>query len=227
MMLLEIQVSEEPKTEKQIVIHSLESTPLHFPEPSKFVDKKYAEKTRGVIQKNGVRDNSGKTALNTKGLQHALVTDIVGAKKFYNRLSKKDKFQVGKERYVRTPALKRELDERIEKPYDAKKIEQMKENERCLTALRDNSDSQTQRALEESKIRSEQKHLKSRKIKRDNVTECQLSDPGTPLEPDAHAHHEERKADDPDLALDLDNIKIANKEPHKKHHKDEKQINYE
>ncbi len=103
----------------------------------------------------------------------------------------------------------------------------MKDNERCLTALRDNSDSQTQRALQESKIRSEQKHLKSRKIKRDGIEECQLSEPGTPLEPDAHAHHEVRRADDPDLALDLDNIKIANKEAHKQHHKEEKKIDFE
>ncbi len=111
----------EEKIENQLVIHSLESTPLNFPKPSEFVDKIYSDKTRNVIQKNGVRDNGGKTALNTKGLQHTLSTDAVGAKKFYNELPEKDKFKVGKERYVRTPALKRELDERIEKPHDPKK----------------------------------------------------------------------------------------------------------
>ena len=220
-------MSDEKESKNQVVVHSLESTPLNFPAPSEYVDKKYADKTRNIIQQNGVRDENGKTALNTRGLQHTLSTDAVGAKKFYNRLPEKDKFKVGQERYVRTPALKRELDERIEKPFDVQKIEQMKENERCLTALRDNPDSQTQRALQESKIRSEQKYLKKRKIERDNVQECQLSPAGTPLEPDAHAHHDERRADDPDLALDLDNIKIANKDAHTQHHRDEKKIDYE
>lgn len=225
MLLLVIKMCDKSKDKNQIIIHTLESTPLNFPEQSKFVDKEYAQKTRDIIQQNGVRDNDGKTALNTKGLTHTLCTDTVGAKKFYNKLPDKDKFKVGNERYVRTPALKKELDERIEKPFDAKKIEQMKENERCLTALRDNAESRTIRGINESNNRSGQKFLKKRKIERDNITKCQLS--GVPLEPDAHAHHDERRADNPDLALDLDNIKIVNKEPHKKHHKDENDIDYD
>lgn len=213
------------KAPKQVVVHSLESTPLDFPEPSIFVEPEYAQKTREVIQANSVRDNDGKTALNAKALPHALCTDIVGAKKFFNRLPNKDKFKVGNDRFVRTPALKRELDERIEKPYDAKKIEQMKENERCLTALRDNSESLRIRALNESKIRNEQRYLKKRKLEQDNITTCQHS--GEPLEPDAHAHHKERRADNPDLALDLDNIEIVNPSPHKEHHKKESDIDFE
>lgn len=225
MLLLVMQMSDNQKDKNEVVVHSLESTPLKFPEPSKFVEEAYAEKIRGVIQKNGVRDNDGKTALNTKGLQHTLCTDSVGAKKFYRRLPEKDKFKVGGERYVRTPALKRELDERIEKPYDATKIEQMKENERCLTALRDNSDSQTLRTLNESRSRREQRYLKQRKIERDDISACEHT--GAPLEPDAHAHHKERRADNPDLALDLDNIEILNNEPHKEHHRKEKDIDYD
>lgn len=209
----------------QMVIHSLESVPLNFPEPSEFVEKNYAEKTRNIIQQHGVRDSYGKTALNAKGLQHTLCTDSVGAKKFYNRLPDADKFKVGNERYVRTPALKRELDERIEKPFDAQKIEQMKENERCLAALRDNSESQIQRALNESKIRSGQKSLKKLKIAQDNITVCEHT--GAPLQPNAHAHHKERRADNPDLALNLDNIEVVNPEPHEEHHRKENEIGYD
>lgn len=209
----------------QIVIHSLSSTPLNFPAPSEFVGKDYAEKTRSIIQQHGVRDSEGKTALNARGLQHTLCTDSVGAKKFYNRLPDADKFKVGDERYVRVPALKRELDERIEKPFDAKKVEQMKENERCLIALRDNSESQRARALNESKIRSGQRSLKQQKIARDNVTACEHS--GAPLQPNAHAHHKERRADNPDLALNLDNIEVVNPEPHEEHHRKENKIDFD
>ena len=218
-------MSDDPKENNQIVINPIKSTPLDFPEPSEFIDKKYALKTRQVIQENGVYDDKGKTALNTRALPHLLCTDIVGAKKFYNRLPDEDKFKYGKDRFVKTPAVKRALDERIEKPYDAKKTEQMRENERCLTALRDNSRSRTQRALNENKIRNEQKYLKQRKIERDNITECQIS--GETLEPDAHAHHDERRADNPDLALDLDNIKVVNKGTHFAHHEKEKGEDYE
>lgn len=225
MMLHLVITMTDKKKDTEIAIYSLESTPLNFPEPSEFVKEEYAEKTRTTIQKNGVRDYKGKTALNAKGLRHTLCTDELGAKKFYNRLPEKDKFKVGAEKYVKTPALKRELDERIEKPYDAQKIENMKENERCLTALRDNTESRTQRSIQESKIRKEQRNLKKRKIGLDNITKCQKS--GEPLEKDAHAHHKERRADDPDLALDLNNIEIVNDKPHKQHHKEEKDIDYD
>ncbi|MDA8453684.1 hypothetical protein M4R22_02795 [Acidovorax sp. GBBC 3334] len=208
-----------------IVVHSLATTPLAFPTASEFVDKDFSKKTREIIQEYGVRESDGKTALNAKGLQHTLCTDSVGAKKFYNRLPESDKYRVGDDRFVRTPALKRELDERIEKPYDAQKIEQLKENERCLTALRDNIESQRQRAINESKIRAGQRLLKSKKIDRDNISECEHS--GAPLQADAHAHHKERRADNPDLALDLDNIEIVNPSPHEAHHKKERGITYE
>jgi len=207
-----------------IVIHSLENTPLNFPKPSEFVTEDFAKKARDCIQKYGVRDGNGKTAVNARALKVALRTDDVGAKKFYNRLPEKDKFKDGNERYVRTPVLKRELDERIEKPHDAKKIEEMKEVERCLTALRDNYESQRQRALSESNIRSGQRFLKGEKIARDNITECEHS--GLPLEPNAHAHHKERRADDPDLALDLNNIEVVNPMPHEEHHRQEKKIEF-
>jgi hypothetical protein len=101
----------------------------------------------------------------------------------------------------------------------------MRENERCLTALRDNSKARTRRALNESKIRYEQRFLKQRKVERDNIRECQFS--GEPLEPNAHAHHDVRRADNPDLALDLDNIRVGNPKPHVAHHEKEKEEDYE
>ena len=210
---------------KPVAVFSLESTPLKFPSRSEFVTEDFAEKARYSIQKYGVRDGNGKTALNAKALKVVLRTDDVGAKKFYNRLPDADKFKDGNERYVRTPALKRELDERLEKPYDAKKTEEMKEAERCLTALRDNSESLRQRALGESNIRSGQRFLKNEKIARDNITACEHS--GLPLESSAHAHHKVRRADNPDLALDLNNIEVVNPTPHEEHHRQEKKIDFE
>lgn len=209
----------------QIAISSVESTPLDFPPPSAFVTEDYAVKVRAAIQKYGVYEDDGKTAVRVAALPDLLSTDLVGAKKFYNGLLNADKFKDGRERYVRTPALKREVNERIEKAFDAKKIEQLRETESCLSALRDNSKSRTIRSLAEVEIRVGQKLLKQQKIERDNITACERT--GEPLEPNAQAHHKIRKADDPDQALNLDNIEVMNANPHVAHHANERKIDFD
>ncbi|EPJ5553688.1 TPA: hypothetical protein ACSQMU_005252 [Pseudomonas aeruginosa] len=209
----------------EITVTSLKSTPLDFPSPTEFVDKAHAKRVRTAIQQDGVYDENGKTALGVPALPVVLGTDVVGAKKFYNNLPDEDKFKIGNDRYVKTPALGREIDERIEKAYDAPKIEQLIESGRCLEALRDNSKSRTVRSLNESANRAGQKNLKKQKIARDDVTACQKT--GMPLEPDAQAHHSVRRADDPDLALDLDNIEVVNKAAHAEHHEQEKNLEYD
>jgi len=217
-------VTDESKS-TQIAIFSVESTPLDFPPPSAFVTEDYAMKVRAAIQKYGVYEGNGKTAVHVAALQDMLSTDLVGAKKFYNGLPNADKFKDGHERYVRTPALKREYTERIEKAFDAKKIEQYREADSCLSALRDNPTSRTIRGIAEVEIRAGQKHLKQQKIERDNITACERT--GEPLEPNAHAHHKIRKADDPDQALNLDNIEVMNEDPHVAHHANERKIDFD
>lgn len=149
--------------EAQITITSLESTPLDFPNAGEFVDKEHAETVRKAIQQHGVYDDKGKTALGTPALPVVLGTDTVGAKKFYNNLPDEDKFKVGNKRFVRTPALRRAIDERIEKFYDVVKNEKLIESNRCLEALRDNSKSRIRRILNESTNRSAQRNLKKKK----------------------------------------------------------------
>jgi 5-methylcytosine-specific restriction endonuclease McrA len=209
----------------QISVTSLKSTPLKFPNPGEFVDREHADAVREAIQQHGVYDEKGKTALGTPALHTVLGTDPLGAKKFYNKLPDKDKFKIGGDRFVRTPALSREINERIEKSFDAVKNEQLIESDRCLGALRDNPDSRTLRLLNESANRSGQRTLKRQKIARDGISACQKT--GEPLEPDAQAHHIVRRADDPDLALNLDNIEIVNKAAHAEHHNQERKIEYE
>lgn len=225
MMLILGSIMTDESESSQIVVSFLESTPLDFPPPSEFVDTEHASKTRLAIQENGVYEGSGKTAIRVAALPQILSTDVVGAKRFFNNLPNKDKFKNGKDRFVRTPALKRELDDRIEKGFDAKKIEQLRESERCLAALRDNIKSRTIRGLAESANRAGQKGLKKKKIERDNIDACERT--GEPLASNAQAHHKIRRSDDPDLALDLDNIEILNEAVHAAHHADERKIEFE
>ncbi|ELA7316195.1 hypothetical protein Q9Y10_002607 [Vibrio alginolyticus] len=203
----------------EIVVRRLDTKKLVFPEPSDTVDSKTAKRTRSSIAKHSVMTEDGKTAVNVKAIGHILHTDTVGARGFVSDLDDEDKFSSGGEHYVRTPAVRKEVDERIEKPYDAKKRENLRDSSKCLEIVRDNQESERVRNVGEVNNREGQRHLKDRKIKRDGITNCEHS--GEPLSGDAHAHHRVRRADDPDKALDLDNIEIVNPEHHEEHHRKE------
>ncbi|EOX5558851.1 hypothetical protein ACPSVL_001128 [Yersinia enterocolitica] len=206
---------------QQLVVMPLQKEALQFPAPPETIAPKFADKIHHTIATTAVKTPDGKTALSTKGLATILCTDKVGAKEFYSDLDDADKFIVDRQHYVRTPALKKELDERIEKPYPASKREQLRYNSECLSAVRDNQDSERLRAINEEGIRQQQKTLKQKKIARDGDTHCAHT--GEPLQPNAQAHHKIRRADDPDKALDLDNIEVINPMAHQSHHQKEQE----
>lgn len=207
------------KNEQQLIVMPLEKEALKFPPKPETISHKIAEKVHHTIVSTAVKMPDGKTAVSTKGLATILCTDRVGAKIFYSDLDDDDKFVADRQHYVRTPALKKALDERIEKPYPASKREQLRYHSDCLSAVRDNQDSERLRAIHEEEIRQQQKTLKQKKIAQDGNTHCAFT--GEPLQPDAQAHHKVRRADDPDKALDLNNIDIVNPQPHQTHHQKE------
>ncbi len=208
-------------SKQQLVVTPLQKETLQFPTAPETVAPKIAEKIQHTIASTAVRTQDGKTAVSVKGLATILCTDKVGAKIFYSELDDADKFIVEQQHYVRTPALKKELDERIEKPYSASKREQLRYNSDCLSAVRDNQESERLRAIHEEKIRQQQKTLKQKKIAQDGATHCAHT--GEPLQPNAQAHHKVRRADDPDQALALDNIEVVNPQAHQAHHQKEQQ----
>ncbi|EJE4162870.1 hypothetical protein M3916_002985 [Vibrio parahaemolyticus] len=203
----------------EIVVRSFGTNELLFPEPSETVDPTTAKRTRSCIAKYSVTTDDGKTLVNEKALGHILHTDTIGVRGFVSDLDDEDKFSSGREHYVRTPAVRKEIDERIEKPYDTKKRENLRDSAKCLEIVRDNQESERVRNVREVNNREGQRHLKARKIKRDGITNCEHS--GELLSDNAHAHHRVRRADDPDKALDLDNIEIVNPEHHDEHHRKE------
>ncbi|WP_256853309.1 hypothetical protein [Pantoea sp. Fr+CA_20] len=206
---------------QELVVMPLQKEALQFPVPPETVAPTFVDKIHHTIATTAVKTPEGKTALSTKGLATILCTDKVGAKEFYSDLDDADKFTVNNQHYIRTPALKKELDERIEKPYSAIKREQLRYNSECLSAVRDNQESERLRGVNEEKIRQQQKTLKHKKIARDGDTHCAHT--GELLQADAQAHHKIRRADNPDKALDLDNINVVNPMAHQEHHKKEQE----
>ena len=205
----------------EIVVKPLEIEKLHFPQTPDTVKPRAGEKIKTTIAHCAVRDAEGKTALDIASLPVVLGTDKPGAKRFYSDLENDDKFSAGGRHYVRLPALRKEVDVRIEQPHAADKRERLKHVSDCLSVVRDNPTSEQLRAVNEVAIRRGQKQLKQQKIARDGTTHCEMS--GQPLQPDAEVHHEMRRADNPDLALNLDNLKLVNPQAHKEHHQKEQQ----
>ncbi|WP_367280603.1 hypothetical protein, partial [uncultured Clostridium sp.] len=69
---------------------------------------------------------------------------------------------------------------------------------------------------EADRIAKDRSSITKKKIKENNITQCQLS--GEVFENDARGHHIERVADDPRKARDLENIIVVKDAVHKAIH---------
>lgn len=214
LMILRMTMSDDKKNE--LVIHSASELTLKFPKANEHIPSKEAEQTRNAVATQGAYTPDGKAYVNKKALPKVLATDKKGVNRFVNDLDDEDKMENGPDTFVSAPAVMKEISERIQWPIDTIKKEKLRDSEGCVKALRDAPELDKIREVKESNIRKELPGLKKKKIKAENVTACQVSN--EPLQPDAHAHHIERKADNPSKALDLDNIAVVNPEPHDEIH---------
>lgn len=198
------------------VVHSAKDLTINFPEKNKHISDKEAERNRSLIQDYGAYTNDGRAYIDKNALPHLLSTDKKGGNRFYNNLENQDKLELGDQTLASVSAINKELSERIQEPRDSLQKERLRDSEDCINAFRDAPELEKIREIEESKNRKEQPKLKAKKIKAENITACQLT--GNPLDPDADAHHLERRADKPRKARDLSNIIVANKPPHREVH---------
>ena len=201
-----------------IVVYSAEDLTITFPAPSCHLTEKETSKTRSLIKETSIYTPDSKGYLNTKGLPHLMGTDKKSTNRFYNNLDNVDKFENGAERYASLESVDKEVSKRLQEPRDTLQRERLRDSENCINAFRDAPELEKIREIEESKNRKEQSNLKFKKIRLENIKNCQLS--GEPLEKDAHAHHIERRADKPRLARDLNNIVVANQNPHDEVHRE-------
>lgn len=187
-----------------------------FPDMNEHIDQKQGNKTRNLLQNTSTYDSGGRLLLDNKSLPHLLATDAQGANRFYNDLGDEEKVVDGDKKYASASSVQKELSDRVQEPRDSIQKERYRDTEECIKSLRDSPELEKIREVEESKLRKDQKRLKERKMKAEQINACQAT--GEDLLPNAEAHHIERRADKPRKAGDLANIAIVNPEAHAQIH---------
>lgn len=196
----------------ELILKPATELTLSFPEPHHMI-KDEGKKTRELIKQTGhVDPDTGKVFVDKKSLPHLLATDKAGVNKVYNELDNDDKLEDGERKLVSVPAVQKEISERITEPRDTIQIERLKDSEACLRTLRDAPEIVHARELLESKNRKDFPKVRNKLIKENNITHDECT--GQPLQENPHAHHIERKADNPRKILDTNNIAIVNDDTH-------------
>lgn len=203
---------------KAVVIHEASDLDILFPEKNQYISEREGSKTRKLIKEGGRYTDDGRAYLDRKSLPHIFGTDSAGARRFYNDLDDDDRLEQGSQQMASVASVNKELSERLQEPRDVVVKERLRDAEACINAFRDAPKLEKIRNIEESNIRRDLPKLKDKKVKKENLTECQVT--GEPLGKDAEAHHMDRKADNPRRARDLDNIAIVNLEAHRTIHKE-------
>ncbi len=201
---------------KSLTLRPAKELSPDFPEAIPQLPHTVAVRIREGLRNTSAYSDDGRLFLNRRLAKDLLATDQAGANRFYVELDDTDKLEDGAEQYAAAEAVTYEQTKRIQEPRDPIKREQLRDAERCVQALRDAPELEKIRVLEEAKIRRELPKLKSHIVASRGITTCELT--GQPLQPDAHAHHADRKEDDPRRSLDPANIAICNPGPHREVH---------
>ncbi|HBY4414936.1 TPA: hypothetical protein MIU36_23505 [Klebsiella pneumoniae] len=190
---------------------------IEFPENSKDLTEAENAKIKNAIINGGALNSDGNTFIKKKKIGTLLACDNGGANRVYNNLSDKDKLIFDNERYASVSSILHAVSDRVQEPRDAIIREKLRQSEKGLIALRDSPTAEKTREIMKSRIEIALPNLKKDKIERDSLVNCQLS--GEALEKDAHAHHVNRKSDNPRNALNLDDILVVNPDIHDEIHK--------
>lgn len=205
-------------TKKKELITLASELDIDFPEHSEYIEDKSAKNIQKAITTNGIALRTNNVAVNRecylekKSLTTLLKTDTKGVNRLYNNLPKEDKYSDGKKRFVKLSASQKILSDRIQEPRAPLVNLHLQYAEECLISFRDCAQLQHDRALSNDQINNKLPKLKGSLINERELTECEYT--GKDLENNAVAHHRERKADQPALSLDPENLDIINPDPH-------------
>lgn len=184
--------------------------------PDSALEKEEEDRIINAVKKGGIVTEEGKCFIDKKQLPKLLVTDKKGAAKVYNDAQAKDKYENGKNNYLSVAETKKNIEERIEEPRSTLEHEKLEYSEKVLNAFRNAPELVKERHIEADRIKNERPLLTKKKMKKENITKCQLS--GEEFENDARGHHVERVEDNPGKARDLDNIVVIKEYIHKDIH---------
>lgn len=186
---------------------------VKLPAPPSILQPKDAARIRNAIMKHAAVTSDAKVLYERDGIAAILATDTPGVNKFVAELAEEEIVEDGDKVYIRQPSINQELSRRIEQPRDAYQLDRLRDAEQCINAVRDAPELENRRLKLESRNRKEMTNIKRQVLK--NADAC-IS--GEPLQDNAEVHHVERVADNPDLALDPNNLKAVNPHIHDQIH---------
>lgn len=207
-------MSQPPKSNNNALVPlAAENLDVKLPDPPRILVPKDAARTRNAIMKHGAVTHDAKMAYERDGIAAILGTDNAGVNKFIAERADDEVIEDGNKLYIRQPPINQELSRRIQEPRDAYQLERLRDAERCMNAVRDAPELENRRLKLEALARKEMPKVKRQVLK--NADNC-IS--GEPLQKNAEVHHVERVADNPDLALDPNNMRPVNPHIHDRIH---------
>lgn len=193
-----------------------EELELEFPK-NKYLEKKETDRIESAILKSGIATKDGNCFIGLDQLPKLIASDKAAAARTYNNADEKYKLEDSKEKFLGLPEIQKEITKRLQEPRSALEREKLNHSEECLKTFRENEALNKKRVIESDRIAKGRLTIGSEKIKKEKIEECQLS--GGKFNGDAEAHHIERVADEPNKALDPDNLIVVKQQIHKDIHK--------
>ncbi|WP_394887029.1 hypothetical protein [Clostridium butyricum] len=209
-------LGDSEKKEEENLPELRKASELTIKRPDSALEKEEEDKIINAVEKGGVVTDEGKCFIDKKQLSKVLVTDKKGAAKVYNDAQAKDKYEDGKNSYLSVAETKKNIEERLEEPRTTLEHEKLEYSDKVLTEFRSAPELVKERHIEADRIKKERPLLTKEKVKKENITECELS--GEKFENDARGHHVERVEDNPRKARNLDNIVVIKEDIHKDIH---------
>lgn len=195
--------------EKLPAIRKAADLDISFPDNDK-LEEKEKKPIKSAVLNGGLVAPDGRCYVENNEVHKILVTDKKGGAKIINNAPEEDKYENGNKGYLASSEVRKVIDERMQEPRSTLEHERLTYADNCLVAFRDASDLVKERHIEADRIQRDRAALTDKKIRDENIQECQLS--GQPFEKDARGHHIERVVDKPRKARESDNI-IVMKNP--------------
>jgi hypothetical protein len=203
------------KNEDAVIKFKASDIKLDIQKSEKLTEEEQS-KINNVVQENGIVTQDLRTAINKNGIKAILTTDQKAVNRLYNNLDEDDKIENGDEKYIRTPAVIKEICEREENYHNPHTKAILEHSKRALDALSNNSEVENLRQIDKSRKDKQLPQVKQEKIKEsmsiDNLT-------GESIEK-GDVHHTERVADNPRKQNDKENLIFTSHKNHSKIHKE-------
>lgn len=187
---------------------------IDYPE-SKMLNKGEQKKIQNAINNGGVAIGA-KTYVKSSKLQTLLNTDKKGIAIVLNEAPDEDVKRLGDADYLSTPHIQKEINKRREQPRPELDREKLKYSGQCVDAFSNNSQLEKERTIESDRIRNERPKLGKKVIQERGSTVSELS--GEPLNGKPRVHHKNRVADEPEKALDRENLVVIRDDEHTEFH---------